>query len=113
MGSGVIDTQRSALQIWRHRTGASPRWPITCAAAGERTELNPHSITERMPRSEDNAVTRNDLRDQLDSTTDLTAEDIGEDLDAVCFEVRRLQDDVSPVSCRRLQVDVACHPVAA
>ncbi len=90
-----------------------PLWRIVCAAAGKRTDLNPFSIVERMSRNWDIAVRRNDPSDRLDLTTDFTLEEVGEGLDAVCFEVRTVLDDVPPVGYGRLQVDDADHPVTA
>ena len=90
-----------------------PLWRMACAAAGKRTDINPFSIVERMSRNWDIAVKRNDPRDRLDLTTDCTLEEVGNGLDAICFEVRTLLEDAPPVSYGRLQVNDAGSPVTS
>ena len=90
-----------------------PLWRMACAAAGERPDINPFSMVERISRKWDMAVRRDDPGDRLVLTTDMPLEEIGESLDAICCEVRATLEDVPPRSYGRLQVDDTGQPVTA
>ncbi len=88
-----------------------PLWRMVCAAAGKRPDINPFSMVERISRNWDAAARKDAPGDRLVTTTEVSLSEIGDSLDSMLFEVRRILDDIPPKSLGRLQVDESGQPV--